>query len=397
MRNSIRIWPKIDGRMIEAEYVVEGEWQEAFARDTNPQWVKFSGGDWGFRCEYNQDVGGVPEGIAVIPFLANVMPMAWLYDADVFVDEVDLAFYQSMADVRGAYARMYPKLKFGGNLIARRPTENFIRQPKAPPLVLYSGGVDALFSLLGNRALRPTLLTIWGSDVFFDDAVGWNKVSGLNGKVAADFGASYDTIRSSFRFFQHYPTLDRLVKPLVGDNWWHGFQHGIGLLGLTAPLAWARKTGTVFISSSYSSKDRQFTCCASHPSIDTALRFFDGACQHYDFTVTRQEKVAYICEESSRRRQDIPLRVCWTSTVGDNCCVCDKCMRTIFAIHAEGADPRRFGFELRDETIDGIVASIAAGKVARTSYWHDIIAKLKDRGLPRERHVAAILELFASA
>jgi hypothetical protein len=292
---------------------------------------------------------------------------------------------------------MYPKLKFTGNLIARRPTENYIRQPKSPPLVLFSGGVDAMFSLLGNRALKPTILTIWGSDIFFDDDGGWNKVSALNRKVAGDFGVSYDTIKSSFRFFQHYPTLDKLVKPLVGDNWWHGFQHGIGLLGLAAPLAWVRKTGTVVISSTYSWKDRQFSCCASDPSIDTALRFFDCACQHYDFTVSRQEKVAFICEEASRRDHDIPVRVCWTNTVGDNCCACDKCMRTIFGIYAEGADPRRFGFDLTEAKIDGIVASIAAGRVVRTPFWHDIIAKLKDRGPPRERHIAAILEFFAPA
>ena len=42
------------------------------------------------------------------------------------------------------------------------------------------------------------------------------------------------------------------------------------------------------------------------------------------------------------------LRVCWESAGGSNCCHCEKCLRTILAIYAEGADPRDFGFDYED-------------------------------------------------
>jgi len=389
MKNVVRVRSRTTGKRIDFDYSVEGPWSEAFQDDSNPTWISFSGGFRGFYSEYEVDVSSVPDSIAVIPFLVQLLPMAWIYDATIYVDEIDKTFFDSVENVRAAYSRMYPQLTFKEDALVGRPVENVIRQPRSAPLVLFSGGVDAVFAMLGYRAVRPTLLTVWGCDVFFNPNNGWDKVRRMNDDMARRFGLDLTSVKSSFRFFQHYPTLDAKVA-IVQDNWWHGFQHGIGLLGLAAPLAWARETNTIAIASSFSYKDPWFTCCASDPSIDTALRFFDCSCHHFDYTITRQEKVAFICEESDHLRKEIPLRVCWHSTDGDNCCECEKCLRTIFAIYAEGRDPRRFNFAVEEERL---VDAVRSGKVKRVAFWNEIVDRLSERP-ERPQQVKALLDFF---
>lgn len=395
MRNSIRLWPKINGNRIDVEYVVNGDWVEVFDDDENPTWIRYGGGFRGFFCEYGQDVSSVPLSIAVIPFLCNLMPMAWVYDADVYVEDLDFGFYDSLSNVKNSFQRMYKNLNLRGNLIQKNVSYNYISQPKSTPLVLFSGGVDAVFSMLGNRAVKPTILTVRGSDIFFDDAGGWKKVSKLNEEIAANFGLKYEYVESSFRFFQHYPRLDQKILPAIGDNWWHGLQHGIGLLGLAAPLAWVRKTQNVVISSSFSSKDPQVYCCASDPSIDTALRFFDCTCQHYDYTVSRQEKIQFICDEAAIRNKQIPLRVCWHNVEGDNCGLCEKCLRTIFGIYAAGANPAQFGFNIDGAWSEKVVALIRDDKITANVFWREILDGLNARGPHHEPHINALIEFLS--
>ena len=49
-----------------------------------------------FRVKYSQDISGVPEGILVIPFITNVLPIIWLTDAVLQVPRLDRVFYESI-------------------------------------------------------------------------------------------------------------------------------------------------------------------------------------------------------------------------------------------------------------------------------------------------------------
>ena len=52
-----------------------------------------------------------------------------------------------------------------------------------------------------------------------------------------------------------------------------------------------------------------------------------------------------IVEYSKKTGVKIPLRVCWQSTGGKNCCQCEKCWRTILEIIAEGEKPRDYDMD----------------------------------------------------
>ena len=49
-----------------------------------------------FRIEYNENIERVPKNIAVIPFIVNVLPIVWLTDAILEVEELDRTFYNSI-------------------------------------------------------------------------------------------------------------------------------------------------------------------------------------------------------------------------------------------------------------------------------------------------------------
>ena len=57
---------------IDIRYEVTGEWEKYFLeRD--------------FFVEYNEKIADLPVSLGVIPFLANVIPIAWYHDGEIVV------------------------------------------------------------------------------------------------------------------------------------------------------------------------------------------------------------------------------------------------------------------------------------------------------------------------
>ena len=66
MKNVIKIFqPVISERTIKYVYEISGEWSEAFNLSEN------------FFVEYSCNISNIPFGIAVIPFLCNILPIVW--------------------------------------------------------------------------------------------------------------------------------------------------------------------------------------------------------------------------------------------------------------------------------------------------------------------------------
>lgn len=376
--NAVRVGVRKSGNTLHFDYEVSGPWREAFNLTGIKGWFAgLSAGEYRYYCTYEQSVEDIPDSIAILPLLGNVMPIAWFYGATIYVDDIDKDYLDSLESVRIGLGTMYPDKSLSARIIAKKVTRNRIGDPKHPPLVLYSGGVDAVFSMLSYRNVEPTLVTLWGADIFFNNEDVWQSVSQSNAAMASTFGAGYTTIKTTFRFCVNYEKLDPLIRRYGGQGWWHGCQHSIAMLAIAAPLAWLRGSRAVVVASSYSAKDLHPTPCGSHPNVDGVYRFFDCQCVHHEFTVDRQDKVKFICEQSRQLDRKIPLRVCWEVLDGKNCCVCDKCMRTIFAIWAERADPQDFGFQLDAARMEKMMAAIESGKVQKNAFWSPITQKLK--------------------
>jgi hypothetical protein len=389
--NSVRLRSRALGKEIHHDCEIEGLWKEAFLR--NPQSGNLAA-QFGVRFPqidtYPIDISDVPQSILVIPFLTNVLPIAWCYGATIYVEEVDLDFFEAQKMWQRAFQDYYPKLNISGGIVAERCVDNRIKEPKTAPLVLFSGGVDATFSLWGNHALKPHLVSIQGADVYCSpaDNVAWDLISARHEKIANELGSNYYSIESSFKTWLAVWKLNVFAKQAGGWNWWFNLQQGSSLIGLCAPLAWKLQSKRIIISSSFSCNDEVYTPCGSNPSMDETIRYFGATSQHYDFTVSRQEKLAFLCQEASLRGVEIPLRVCWKERTGYNCCKCEKCLRTIFGILAEDAEPKLFGF---DATSEELTAYIQDPEFKMGVFWIEVIKRLRNSSSVSLPHVKAAL------
>lgn len=331
----------IEGNTIRYRFVLSGPWKAAIRAES-------------LEIKYGMDVSSVPEGIAVIPLLVNILPIAWVYDAEVSIPTCDADFFNCLPDVKRGYERMYPMMRFGGELEVGRLEGNSGDRKGA--ICFFSGGMDAFDTLIRHVDEAPLLLTLRGADVSLEDDEGWDRVRGHIEEVGRDFGIDWLTVESAFREFLNHEVLNSKVE-LSGDDWWHGFQHGLGLIGHAAPIAYLLGKEVVYIASSFTAEDAG-TTCASDPSIDNHVRFCGARVVHDGYECSRQDKARNIVRFSKKTGTPVRLRVCWESEGGSNCCTCEKCGRTILELMAEGADPRSFGFEYSRRRFDYLMRKL---------------------------------------
>lgn len=320
----------INENSIEYDYFVTGDISKYFILSER------------FIVEYSEDISSTPQSIAVIPFLTNFLPISWVTDSQIIVDEIDKSFYENLGKIKDGYINMYPNIKFSGSLLFNKVVDNNWKDDEKTAM-FFSGGLDSYFTLIQNIKYSPKLITIWGADIPFDDITGWKSASKHVKNVSKTFNLDYCFIKSPFRRVVDYLSLNNLVEKKSNSEWWHDFQHGIGIIGHAAPVVYKNKLNMVYIASTYSINDKQVSC-ASYPTIDNNVRI--GSCKviHDGFEYTRQDKVLKVCKYSITTNKKIHLRVCWEVAGGHNCSACEKCIRTIMGIYAEGYNPVDFGF-----------------------------------------------------
>ena len=219
MNNRFRVSAsKKKSNKITYNYSICGEWSQYFDQDEE------------FFVEFSENMSMVPESIAVIPLLCNVLPIAWVCDAEIVVDELDMAFFHSVSDFKKGYMAMYPMLSFAGKLTVGSISDNSYVPEKATG-AFFSGGVDGFSTLISQDQDRPALITLWGSDVSFEDVEGWNRVKRHVEDAARAFAVNHVFVKSCLRMFLKEKSLSKLVA-CSGEGWWHGFQYGIGLIDM---------------------------------------------------------------------------------------------------------------------------------------------------------------------
>lgn len=336
---------EINNNRIDYSYDIRGEWSQYF----NLKEI--------FYIEYSEDINKIPYGIAVIPFLCDILPIAWIFNAEILIDEIDEDFYKSIPDFKQGYIDMYPKINFLGQLIPKNIV-NYSQQDSGKSIALFSGGVDAFYTFLSHVKEKPYIATLCGADIKLNDNKGWNKVLNHTTETAKLYNVNSKWIKSSFRLIINEGRLSNYIYSKANDGWWHGFQHGIALIGHVAPIVYTNNISKVYIASSFTIREKGKVTCASDPSIDNNVRFCGCTVKHDGYDAARQDKIEFICNYSRENKINIPLRVCWQSTGGSNCCKCEKCYRTIFGILAEKEDPRKYGFNYSDEEFNDIIKDL---------------------------------------
>lgn len=314
-----------------------------------------------FFIEYDEDISMVPEAILVVPFLTNILPIAWITDSEVVVDSVDRVFFESIPKFKKGYADMYPHVVFAGRLKATTIVD-CCYAPSGRTAVFFSGGLDSYCALIRNLEQKPVLMTLWGADVRLDDVEGWNTVKNAVVETADIFGLGSCFIKSSFTLFLNNAALNNDFGYISPRGWWGAIQHGIGIIGHAAPYAWKHRLSVQYIAASFCDND-QNVHCASYPTIDGKVAFGSCLINHDSFDYSRQDKIKAVTDFSNKTAMPINLRVCWESAGGKNCCKCEKCYRTIMGILVSGNNPRNYNFDIKLNATD-------LGEIESYLVWH---------------------------
>ncbi len=311
-----------------------------------------------FVIEYPETIDWVPDGVLAIPFVTNTLQIMCLADCELVIPELDRDFYESVPNFLEGFRNMYPEATFAGKLTVGSIVE-CVPEKSGESATFFSGGLDATTTLLRHLDEKPHLLSIWGSDVDFDNEAGWQIVESVLKGAAEQYGLPLAVIRSRFREFDDVVKLTEDFRGVLQTSWWYGVKHGLGLIGHAAPYAWLHGINMVYIASSNCFEDGKVRC-ASDPTIDSKVAFCGSKVFHDAFELNRQKKTNYIAQYR-REHPDtaINLHVCWKSDTGANCCSCEKCYRTMVGLWIAGVDPRDFDFHYDNRVFHHIYQLIA--------------------------------------
>lgn len=301
--------------------------------------AKFFSGLPPMFVRYEEDLSATPDAVSVIAWLGNVLPIAWLGGIEVSVPELDAVFAAAEPELKKQFALRYPGCRLDGRLRADKLVEVQRLAPVGPPLMLFSGGLDAMATFLRHRDERPVLVTVLGGDIRLDQTREWREcLEHIRGEAVLET-FEHVVVESNLRTFYHLPMVERHLY----HNWWGSVQYGLGFVALLAPLAHHRGAPIVYIASSLEG----VTGTASTFAVDSCIRWSGTACGHDSAGVPRPAKAGEILHAARRVGAPIRVRVCWQQPEGWlNCGRCEKCLRTAINFVAHGANPESFGIPM---------------------------------------------------
>jgi 7-cyano-7-deazaguanine synthase in queuosine biosynthesis len=335
------------GNRLNVKFVCEGQIKKFFEANS-------------FFVEYNTSIEHVPEEILVIPFLSIVMPIAWAGDAEVNVEKVDSAFLESLGVVKKSLQSFYPKLRLKGSLNAEAVAKPHAEGQRGK-MMLFSGGVDSLATYIRHRNEDLTLLHVYTADITQQKKANKDVDIAYIKDFCDRSGLPLRTVSSNFMDVIDRLMLSRYDKYIgeeSNNNWWGRIMHGLALIGLCAPIAYAEKIGKLYIASSYTA---EFSGgWGSHPDIDNNIKWTGMKVVHDGYELSRQDKMNLISDYAKTVATDFKLQCCFDLT-NDNCNRCEKCSRTILGLELAGFDPNKCGFRIEDNTFSSIKDKLAKG------------------------------------
>lgn len=335
-------------------------------------WIKYS----------DIDLTLLDESILNIPVLSNIAPVIWAMDIDARIPVIDKNFYESLEKIKLIFKKMYPSLAWSGNIVPDKIVGSEVIDGEKSAL-FFSGGLDSVFSTLNHLNEKPFLVTVRGSDVALNDDLGWGLVKNQTKEFADLYSLPIRYIEANIYQFLNQGLLAKLDSNIPG--WWAGVQHGLGFAGLMSPYASAEKLSRAYIASTHS---KEFNSpWGSSPEIDNQIKYLSLQFFHDGYDYTRHGKVKGTIKLFKENDVQTPfLRVCYSNkkNAGENCCLCEKCSRTMTALWVESEDPQSFGFQIDSADFARNTQNSFENYKFQSNnntvfMWQDIQRDLKDR------------------
>lgn len=350
-----------------------------------------------FRTTYSTDIEGIPEHIRPIPVLAQVCPVAWATGADVVVETVDAEFLEALRRIRSQFLEMYPEFMEGGAIRCSDPVQdNRGSEASDGAGMLFTGGVDSMATYIRHREEDPTLVSVRGWIIGLDETERWDRTRDYVNSFAEESGNDADFVESNMLDFLSIPLLQAHYQRHLDGTWYSAVGHGLGLLGLCAPLASTQDWASLYIASSHTPEwSRPW---GSHPDIDNEVTWNGTACSHDGWELSRQEKIDQIAEYVEPESTSVPLRTCIFDDGAGNCGECEKCYRTILGLLLAGLDPNKHGYGYDPETLAKVRYAFENGEwnvKSHTRYHWDVLQEVaRTRDTPSDDGAAEFFDWF---
>ena len=331
-----------------------------------------------FRFKYDGvDLSEINESILVLPALGAILAIAYATGVPIKVGEVDEDFAVSAEKLAKVWAGIYPTYHENGFRIIGSRIKNDTKACSRD-LLLFSGGVDALASLIKNRATVGGLLSVWGADVPLSRPELWGRLQDLLPQTTATSGLDRFVVKTNLRRFMINENLVRDFTGVGQGSWWMKAQHGMALLALSAPLTAAAGFSRVIIASSHSNEFH--TPWGSSPETDDLVRWGNVSAKHDAFEYTRQDKLRKLIAPHLSKGERAALAVCYKKRRGQgetiNCGTCEKCIRTATGALVAGMNPVDLGLPVEREAIRAWRCAIESKEVKfganELFMWQDI-------------------------
>ncbi|HTY90799.1 MAG TPA: hypothetical protein VMC84_06440 [Methanocella sp.] len=338
-----------------------------------------------FSLRYDRNIEDVPESILYIPAIANVAPVSWATGADLHVKELDATFIESLRTIKAVMKDMYPDFFCTGDINVGLAVNNHFGNKGSAQL--FTSGIDSFATFARHRDEKPALITM-GIYAPYSESL-QRLIYGEMVRFAKKEGVALHRIESDYMndFFNQKSLLADYGRYLHEASWWATVQHGLGLLGICAPVTAMSDIQRIYIASSMSKGNNKawWNSWGSHPRIDDNVAWADVRAVHDGVELSRQEKIANFIKPYIEKTGNYPtIIVCNEPFRGDvyNCGRCEKCSRTIVGLSLEGIDPNRCGFSVSGRTFERIKQKLLMRPLRfiykQPNMWRDIQNSIPD-------------------
>ena len=285
-----------------------------------------------------------------IPLISTILPIAWLTGTDIHVEQLDKKYFEAINTIKKEFNQMFPKGRFTTKIIVDDLVEN--KTQSQATAMLFSGGLDATYSLIKNINLKPRLIMFNGFLSFHLDPT-YKKYGQMLKKTYSDFakreGFSINFVDANTSYILNKTRIAHDFHRIIrGNNLWLSLQEPLVLLGLPAPLSIGRFNRLLIAASADPTHDYYKHPEASQPLIDEKFAWADLRVSHDGF-IHRFEKLSLIKEYLEDHEYEIT--VCNDPPPDRlNCSACEKCFRTIAPMVLNGMDPNNCGFVVNSST-----------------------------------------------